>query len=278
VQQFVDGEERFFRPRVLPILNRDGEATGAVLVLADMTQIQQNDELKRGLISTVSHQLKTPLTSIRMAVHLLLDEKVGPLTPKQTELLAAARDDSDRLFRMVEDLLDLGRIQSGRVQMECSPARPEALIDEAVAKYAAAAHDAGIMLETDAPRDLPGVQADTTRLQYVFANLLSNALQYTAPGGRVTLRARADEDAVRFEVSDTGRGIPAEYLERVFEQFFRVPGDVREPGAGLGLAIVKEIIEAHGGTVNAQSRAGEGSTFSFTLPRADRASRAAETV
>lgn len=278
VQQFVGGKERFYRPRALPILNREGEATGVVLVLADVTQQRQSDELKRGLISTVSHQLKTPLTSIRMAVHLLLDEKVGPLTPKQAELLVAARDDSDRLFGMVEDLLDLGRIQSGRVQMECVPVSPEALITETATKFGAAAQGAGLVLETDVPPDLPDVQADTTRLQHVFSNLLSNALKYTAPGGRVTVRAHTDGDSVRFEVSDTGKGIPTEHLDHVFEQFFRVPGDGREPGAGLGLAIVKEIVEAHGGTVAAESREGEGSTFSFTLPRADRASRVVETA
>ncbi|MDX9971841.1 MAG: ATP-binding protein [FCB group bacterium] len=268
VQQFVGGEERFYRPRALPILNREGEATGAVLVMADVTQLRQSDELKRGLISTVSHQLKTPLTSIRMAVHLLLDEKVGPLTPKQNELIVAARDDSERLFHMVEDLLDLGRIQSGRVQMECEPVPPQALLAQAVEKYRAAAQNVGVELESDAPADLPEVAVDMTRIQHVFDNLLSNALKYTAPGGRVTLRARADGGRIRFEVSDTGRGIPAEYLDRVFEQFFRVPGEDREPGAGLGLAIVKEIIEAHGGAVDVESREGEGSTFGFTLPRA----------
>lgn len=270
VQHFVGNEERFYRPRALPILNRENEVTGVVLVLVDVTRQRQSDELKSGLISTVSHQLRTPLTSIRMAIHLLLDEKVGPLNGKQEELLVAARDDSERLYTMVEDLLDLGRIQSGRVQMECEAIPPETLIADAVEKYRPTAQAVGIDFKAEPSTALPPVLADTTRLQHVFANLVSNALAYTAPGGRIALSAQAEDEFVRFKVSDTGKGIPAPYLGRVFEQFFRVPGDDRKPGAGLGLAIVKEIIEAHGGEVQAESIEGEGSTFSFTLRRADR--------
>jgi signal transduction histidine kinase len=130
-----------------------------------------------------------------------------------------------------------------------------------------------VSLSVELPGDLPEVQADTTRINHVFGNLLSNALKYTSPGGKITLSAKADEERVQFSVSDTGRGIPSKYLPRIFEQFFRIPDQGKEAGAGLGLAIVKEIVEAHGGTVVVESTEGKGTTFTFTLRRADRISK-----
>jgi signal transduction histidine kinase len=229
--------------------------------------------MKRGVISTVSHQLKTPLTSIRMAIHLLLEEKVGTLTEKQVELLLAAREDSDRLHSILNNLLDISRIESGRVPMEFRAVSPHSMVLEALEPFQRAAQDQGVTLNVDLPGDLPEVWADKTRISHVFGNLLSNALKYTPPGGKITLSARADEERVQFSVSDTGQGIPSKYLPRIFEQFFRIPEQGTETGAGLGLAIVKEIVEAHEGTVGVESSEGKGSTFTFTLRRADRTSK-----
>lgn len=270
VQQFVGGEERYFRPEAVPILDNERQPTGVILVFQDVTQLRQQDEIKRGVIRTVSHQLKTPLTSVRMAIHLLLEEKVGPITEKQAELLVAAREDSDRLYGILNNLLDISRIESGKARMEFQDVSPRSLVEEAMAPYRRPAQDQGLTLEMDVPDDLPDVWADTTRINHVFGNLLSNALKYTPPGGRITLSAEADEGLVRFSVVDTGRGIPGQYLQRVFEQFFRSPDQAKETGAGLGLAIVKEIVEAHGGTVGVESREGRGAAFNFTLRRADR--------
>jgi NtrC-family two-component system sensor histidine kinase KinB len=234
-----------------------------------MTQLRHQDEIKRSVISTVSHQLKTPLTSVRMAIHLLLEEKVGPLTEKQAELLVAAREDSDRLYMILNNLLDISRIESGRVQMELCPVSPRSIILDGVEPYRRAAQDQGVTLAVDLPDDLPDVQADVTRINHVFGNLLSNALRFTSPGGQITLSAEIEGAWIKFCVSDTGRGIPARFLSRIFEQFFRVPDQGPEASAGLGLAIVKEIVEAHGGTVGVESLEGKGSTFTFTLRRAD---------
>jgi len=269
LQQFVSGEERYFRPQAVPILDNERQPTGVILALQDVTQLRQQDEIKRGVISTVSHQLKTPLTSIRMAIHLLLEERVGPLTEKQVELLLAAREDSDRLHGMLNNLLDISRIESGRVQMEFHAVSSHSMVLDAVEPFRGAAQDQGIALEIDVPGDVPEVWADVTRIGHVFANLLSNAFKYTPAGGTVALSARAEERWVLFSVSDTGKGIPDEYLPHIFEQFFRVPDQGAETGAGLGLAIVKEIVEAHGGTVAVDSEEGKGSTFTFTLRRAD---------
>jgi signal transduction histidine kinase len=244
-----------------------------ILVLQDVTQLRQQEEMKKGVISTVSHQLKTPLTSIRMAIHLLLEEKIGTLTEKQVELLVAAREDSDRLHSILNNLLDISRIEYGKAQIEFRAVPPHSMISEAVEPFRRAAQDQGVSLTVEIPGDLPEVQADTTRINHVFGNLLSNALKYTPPGGKIILSAKADEERVKFSVSDTGRGIPSKYLPRIFEQFFRVPDQGAETGAGLGLAIVKEIVEAHGGTVDVESQEGKGATFTFTLRRADRISK-----
>ena len=268
IQVFIQGAEHFFRPKAVPILDDEGQATGVILVLEDVTQLQQQDELKRGLISTVSHQLKSPLTSIRMAIYLLLEEKVGALTPKQEELLLAARDDSDRLHGIIEDLLDISRIQSGRVQMECRAVAPDLMVLEAAEPFKSAARDRGLTLSVELPSGLPEVWADTTRVNHVFANLLSNAVKYTAPGGRITVSAHADDESVWFSVADTGQGIPTQYRARVFDQFFRVPDQGEANGAGLGLAIAKEIVDAHGGRIRVESEIEQGTTFTFSLRRA----------
>jgi NtrC-family two-component system sensor histidine kinase KinB len=272
VQQFVDGEEHYFRPEAIPILGSDVQPTGIVMVLQDVTQEREQEELKKGIIATVSHQLKSPLTSVRMAIHLLLEERVGSLTPKQAELLVAAKEDSDRLHGILNDLLDIGRIESGKVQMNFRSVSPHTMVLEALDPFEMDFKDRGVALGTDLPVDLPDVWADTVRMNHVFGNLLSNALRYTSPGGNVTVLARADEEWVHISISDTGKGIPEEYISSIFEQFFRVPDQGAEAGAGLGLAIVKDIVEAHGGTVKVESRLGQGSTFTFTLRRADRVS------
>jgi len=270
IQQFVNGEERYYRPEAVPILDNERLTTGVILVLKDVTQLRQQDEIKRGVVRTVSHQLNTPLTSVRMAIHLLLGEKIGSLNEKQADLLMTARDDSDRLHEILDSLLDLSRFESGKAQMEFQSLSPRSIVGDAAGSFSRTAQDSGVALQSDVPGDLPDVWVDTTRIGHVFGNLLSNSLKHTSPGGRIALTAEADEAWVRFHVSDTGEGIPAVFLSRVFEPFFRVPGRRDETGAGLGLAIVKEIVEAHGGTVGVESGEGKGSDFTFTLRRSDR--------
>ena len=269
IQRFVQGEERYFRPRAIPILDLDRHPTGVILILSDVTQERNQDDLKRGVISTVAHQLRTPLTSVRMALHLLLEEKTGPLTEKQAELLVVAREDSDRLHSVLEQLLNISRIESGRAQLESRAVSAYQLAFESVEPFRRSAHDRGIALEANLPEDLPEVIADPVLIAQVFANLLSNALKYTNPGGVISVSVEVSEDNVTFSVSDTGIGIPKQYLEKTLEQFFRVPGQAGESGAGLGLSIVQQIVAAHGGSVNVESTEGAGSTFSFSLKRAD---------
>jgi NtrC-family two-component system sensor histidine kinase KinB len=268
--QIFNGQERFFLPTAVPIIDEDRQFAGVTLVLADVTNLRKLDEMKSGMLAVVSHELRTPLTSIRMATHLLLEERIGTLTPKQQELLIAAREDADRLYEIIESLLDMGRIESGRALIELKPASPEQLVREAVEAVDSAYREKGVRLEWDVPADTPPVQADNDRIGHVFSNLLSNALRYTPSGGKVRVFVETGDDVMRFVVEDTGAGIAPEHLPKIFERFYRVPGQQGRSGIGLGLAIAKEIVEVHGGGISVQSRVGEGSRFSFSLARAER--------
>jgi signal transduction histidine kinase len=268
VQQFVNNREYFFQPTAVPIPVGPErlEPTGVAIILKDVTQIHEQLEIKRGVVSTVSHQLKTPLTSLRMSIYLLLEEQVGPLNVKQIELLMAARDDSDRLVDILNDLLDINRIESGKSYVSPKSVSPGALVQDAVEPFLVEARDKGVVVVNDVSDDLPEVMVDVKKIQQVFANLITNALRFTSPGGTVTIRASVEANQLAFSVEDTGKGIPAESINHLFDQFYRVPGQDEKSGVGLGLAIVKEIVRGHGGDVGVESEIGMGSTFRFTLP------------
>jgi signal transduction histidine kinase len=261
-----EGQERFFLPRVLSIRSEHEGMLGAAVVLSDVTKFRLVDQLKTDMVSTVSHELKTPLTGVQMAVHLLLEESIGPLNPKQVELLVAARQDADRLLAIINDLLDLTRIEQGRVTLDLHPVAPADLVSEARDRFETQAQDAGISLRGSVTFGLPPVLADRERIGHVFDNLVGNALAHTGRGGSIELSAETQGDSIQFTIKDTGDGIPPEHLPRIFERFYRVPGSRSRSGAGLGLAIAKEIVLAHGGQIHVRSRVGEGSTFTFTLP------------
>jgi signal transduction histidine kinase len=264
IQIFIKEEEHFFLPQAIPIFDQERQLVGVTLMLTDVTRLRHIDEVKTDLISTVSHELKTPLTSIRLAIHVLLQEKLGLLSPQQMELLVTAREDSDRLYRVIEDLLDISRIESGQAEIKLQPVNVEELVLQATDKMRSAFLDRRITLNIDLAPDVPRVLADPTRLQLVFDNLLNNALKYTRMGGQVTITAQPEDSMVRFAVEDTGIGIAPEFLPRLFEKFFRVPGQ-EQISSGLGLTIAKEIVEAHGGTINVASEPGKGSKFTFTV-------------
>ncbi len=266
-----DGQERFFLPHVLAIRDEGQGLLGAAIVLTDVTRFRLLDQLKSDMVSTVSHELKTPLTGVQMTVHLLLEEVVGPLNSKQIELLLAARQDSDRLLAMINDLLDLTRIEQGRVRLDRRPTAPAELVAQAVERFESRAKDAGIELKGSVAFGLPPVPVDRERIAHVFDNLIGNALAHTPRNGSVRLSAEATPDgSISFEVKDSGVGITPEHLSRIFEKFYRVPGSKSSGGAGLGLAIAREIVEAHGGQIDVESQPGRGTTFAFTLPTASK--------
>ena len=266
----LDGEDRVYLPQIRPIRTSEGELLGAAVVLHDITQFRLLDRLKSDWVATVSHELKTPLTSVRLAVHVLLEEVVGPLEPKQVELLVEARENTERLLKLIEHLLALAKLEDGREQLDLRPTEPMDLLRAAADEAASRAEDKRIEIVIEDVLGLPPVAADPVRLGRALNNLLDNAVTYTEPGGKVVLSAtRLDDSRVTLTVSDTGIGIPSEYLPRIFDRFFRVPGREGTPGTGLGLAIVREIVTAHHGEITCESELGRGTTFHITLRSAE---------
>jgi NtrC-family two-component system sensor histidine kinase KinB len=259
--------DRYFLPRGAPVYETRGVIVGATVILQDVTRLRRFEELKNDLVATVAHEFRTPLTSLRMAVHLCTEQVAGPLTDKQAELLHGAREDCDRLQGMVDDLLDMSRIESGRVELYPLPTEAASLITAAVDEYKAEAEAKGVNLSAQVTTPEVSVMADRERIGHVFSNLIGNAVRYTPKGGSIILDANVANGAVRFTVADTGTGIPKEYQDRIFEKFFQV-SDAKPKGTGLGLYIAKEIVRGHGGDIGLESKPGEGSTFWFTLPRA----------
>ena len=259
------GAERRLSPRATPLYSEQGAVVGATIVLQDVTRLLRFDELKNDLVATVAHEFRTPLTSLRMAIHILVEGTVGPLTEKQSDLLYAAREDCERLQGIVDDLLDLSRIQAGKVEVSPAPISSKALVEGAAAAREASAREAGVSLLPDVAEPVLPVLADPERVALVLDNLISNAVRHSPRGGQVLLRTGADGPKVRFEVSDQGAGIPPEYRDRIFEKFFRIPGTKGE-GIGLGLYISREIVRAHGGEMGVESDPGSGARFWFTLP------------
>ena len=259
--------DKYLLPRAIPVYEMGGALGGATVILQDVTRLRRFDELKSDLVATVAHEFRTPLTSLRMAIHLCLEEVVGPVTEKQADLLYAAREDCERLQAMVDDLLDLSRIETGRVEMRKRPTSITALVKAALEGHRALSEEREVQLNVALLPADEEMFVDPERVALVLSNLVSNALRHTPGGGQITLRAQPTNGWVRFEVADTGAGIAKEHQSHVFEKFFRVPGTPAS-GAGLGLSIAKEIVEGHGGEIGVKSEEGRGSTFWFTLPLA----------
>jgi signal transduction histidine kinase len=257
--------DRYFLPRGAPVYETRGVIVGATVILQDVTRLRRFEELKNDIVATVAHEFRTPLTSLRMAVHLCTEQVAGPLTDKQAELLHAAREDCDRLQSMVDDFLDLSRIESGRVELYPLPSEVAGLIKHALEDAKAEADAKGVNLSTSFSLPSISVLADHDRIGHVFSNLIGNALRHTPNGGSITLDAAVVDSFVRFAVMDTGSGIPKEYQERIFEKFYQVP-ESGPKGTGLGLYIAKEIVRAHGGEIGVENEPGKGSIFWFTLP------------
>jgi len=258
LQLRLAGRDRDILPRLIPVKDGKGRIFGATLVLADVTARRKLDGMKRSLLATVSHELKNPLTGLRMAAHLLEEEFRAGRTGRQEALLATLKENAERLHDTLEGLLDLGRLESGDLlQLVQRPA--DAVLRELVDPMGPLVQGQGLALDMEVASPLPEVAADLTRLRHVFSNLLDNAARHSPPQGRISVGARLDGAGVRFWVQDDGPGIPKAYEARVFERFFRVPGQ------GLGLAIAREIVELHGGQLQLEASP-KGARFSFVLP------------
>lgn len=243
---------------------------GAVLVFHDITELRRLEETRQDFVANVSHELRTPIASIKGYTETLLD---GALEDKKNarDFLNIIHEDSDRLAKLIDDLLDLSRIESGRMKMVFASVEPKSLIKRSIAIIENQAKARSISLKTNIPDNLPKILADETRLSQVLINLLDNAVKYTPEGGSVTITGFINKNLLQIDVADTGIGIPKKDLPRLFERFYRVDkARSREMGGtGLGLSIVKHIVQAHGGEVFVKSIPGQGSTFSFSVPICD---------
>lgn len=281
---FADNQESYFTRETHDVFlaednypaspqSQNGKVTtaGRVIVLKNITTFRERDLAKTNFIATISHELKTPISSIKMSVKLLKDQRVGPLNPEQASLLAHIEDDSERLLKITSELLDLSQAETGNIQLAIRPVTPQTIVSYALQAVGFQASQRGIELHSQLAEALPAVQADLEKTAWVLINFLSNALRFSREGTSVTIAVETtqinQQSQVRFAVQDSGKGIERKYLDRIFERYFQVPdGNPSQAGTGLGLAISKEFIEAQKGQIWAESTPGSGSTFYFSLP------------
>lgn len=264
---FQTGEERYYRPHRTLIPGENGEVKYLVTLFQDITPYKKLDQLKSNFIATVSHEFRTPLTSINMTIDILLREVVGTLNERQQALLSSAKEDISRLIKLVRDLLDLSHLESGQYRIQKEWVNLRSLAEEASHALALEIERKKLDFQIQIPQDFPKVWADRKQILLVFSNLLSNAVRHTPERGRITVMGRIENQKAYVSISDTGSGIPKNELETVFDKFVQIQSSSKStPGSvGLGLAIAKEAIEANGGTISVESEVGKGSTFTFTL-------------
>ena len=261
----VENKENYFTKELLDIQQKD-EKAGTVIVLRNITPFKELDTAKTNFMSTISHELKTPLASSDFSLKLLEDERVGTLNDEQKQLVQSLKDDNKRLLRILSELLDMSQVESGRLQLNISKVSPYTVVEKAEQFVQNAARDKSISIKKSVADNLPSINADEEKLIWVLNNFLTNAIKHSYENSEVQILVKQEEGRLVFAVKDNGKGIEEKYLPRVFERYFKVPGTSEKSGTGLGLAISKEFIEAHGGSVAVESLFGSGSTFSFSLP------------
>ena len=261
-----EGERaRHYLFSVTAIRGRDRNLSGIVLLLRDVTRLKEVERLKSEFVMAASHELRTPLTSLGMSVDLLLEHAAQGLAEKDRELLQAAHEEVHRMKALVNDLLDLSKIEAGRIELEFESVPVPTLFDHVEAVFKSQMDMKEVSLTSELTGELPKVRADANKITWVLTNLISNALRYVSKGGHISLMAHRIGPHVHLSVRDDGPGIPPEYQSKIFQKFVQVKGQ-EAGGSGLGLAICKEIVRAHGGAIWVESSAGRGSTFTFTLP------------
>lgn len=271
IKIFADNKEGYFEKEILEIaFTPTGESVnqlaGHVIILKNVTEYKELDFAKTNFIATVSHEFKTPISSIKMSLQLLENKEIGALNNEQHQLVESIQDDINRLLRITGELLNMTQVESGNIQLSVIPSEPLEILTEAVLATKAKAEQKHIRFETDYPENLPKVLADSQKTTWVLTNLISNAVQYSHDDSVIYLSIRESEDRVLFSVRDTGQGIAPQYKDKIFQRYFRVPGTKQE-GTGLGLAISKEFVEAQGGQITVESDFGAGSTFTLVLSK-----------
>ncbi len=266
---YADDKESYFEQEIVPIkIIPTGEEVekliGTVILLRNVTTYKELDFAKTNFIATVSHELKTPIASIKMSLQLLENEKLGVLNAEQQSLVESVKEDSNRLLKITSELLNMTQLETGTIQMNVMPCDAKEIVEYAVSTNRAAADQKNISVKIKYPEEIPTVLADNEKTSWVLTNLLSNAIRYSYENSTVVIELTTADGMERFAVIDGGQGISPQYLDKIFDRYYRIPGSKKE-GTGLGLSISKEFIEGQGGFLTVESDFGKGSTFSFTL-------------
>lgn len=266
---YADNKESYFEKELVDItITPTGEKRqlfiGQVIILKNITPFKELDFAKTNFIATVSHELKTPISSIKMSLQLLENKQTGDINEEQKQLMDSIRDDSNRLLKITSELLNMSQVETGNIQLNIQQSNPEQILHYAMEAVKMQADQKQIHLETNALQDLPLVKADTEKTAWVLINFLTNAIRYSTEDSKIEVSIKRENDTVRFSVKDEGKGIDSRYRDKIFDRYFQIPGSSKT-GTGLGLAISKEFIEAQGGQIGLESEVGMGSTFYFCL-------------
>lgn len=267
---FADGRESYFEKKVIrtaivPTGESEPQERGQVIILRNVTPFKERDFAKTNFIATISHELKTPISSINMSVRLLEHDETGRLNEAQRQLLESIQEDSSRLLKITGELLDMSQVETGHIQLHRRPSNAYDILQYAIDTTKTQAEQKHVRISLETEDGIEPIHMDSEKTAWVLTNFLTNAIRYSPAYGEIILALRKTPDGVRYAVRDFGKGIEAKYRDRVFERYFKVPGSVKA-GTGLGLAISKDFIEAQGGRIGLETEEGLGSTFFFDLP------------
>ncbi|MBX4259348.1 HAMP domain-containing sensor histidine kinase [Clostridium estertheticum] len=263
----INDKTYFFNVLVTVVYDKEDKINAIVVLLKNITEYKDLEKVRTDFIATISHEFKTPLTSIMMGVGLILEKNVGVINKKQEELLDTIKEETEKLTDLVSDLLKLSKIQSDQAAYNIKAYSISEIANDCVKNYEVQARNMGITLYNSVEVDLPNVIVDKEKITWVLNNLVSNAIKYTNSGGKITIGAFIDGEKMKVFVKDNGKGIPREYHEKIFEKFVKISAyDTEFLSSGIGLSIAKGIVEAHDGTIYCESEVNKGSTFTFTLP------------
>ncbi|MPT32517.1 MAG: HAMP domain-containing protein [Chryseobacterium sp.] len=266
---YADGKESYFEKEIVdinivPTGEQQSHFIGQVIMLRNITPFKELDLAKTNFLGTVSHEFKTPISSIQMGLQLLENEQIGDLNSEQKNLVNGIREDSNRLLKITGELLNITQVESGLIQLNMKASDIKNIVDYAIGANKSSAEQKHIHFKVNIEEGLSAVLADSEKTAWVLNNLLSNAVRYSYENSNINIDVRKIDDKIQFSVTDTGQGIAPQYLSKIFDRYFRVPGSKKE-GTGLGLSISKEFIEAQGGEITVKSEYGAGSTFTFDL-------------
>lgn len=263
-------KEIYYNKEIIEILSQETDADkqksiGYLIILKNFTKYHELDEAKTNFIATISHELKTPISTIRMCSRLLEDSRIGNMNDEQLNLIKNIKDDTERLIKITDELLDLSQIETGHIKLNFHPESPLKIINYAIETLKIQAEQKNIKIETEFENNIPLIYTDIEKTTWVLINLIGNAIRYSEPDSKVIVKSESKKKFVIFHVIDNGKGIPKKYKDKIFEKFFKIP-DTPNSGSGLGLAICKEFIMKQKGEIWEESIEGHGSTFSFTIP------------